>query len=202
MGVNVALTGVACRGIIAVLLCGRSSGACYPNPLSNSTDCKSMKIQIFCVGGTIDKIYFDAKSKYEVGSPAVAKMLQEIGVDLDIEVSSLMAKDSLEMTDDDRAVIAHAVKQTDARKIIITHGTDTMPDTARSLGELTDKAVVLTGALAPAIFKDSDAMFNVGGALAAVQALEKGVYIVMNGELFDATNVRKDVENNRFVRLT
>jgi L-asparaginase len=160
-----------------------------------------MKIQIFCVGGTIDKIYFDAKSKYEVGAPAVGKMLKEIAVDLDIEVSSLMAKDSLEMTDDDRAIISQAVNNSDANKIIITHGTDTMPDTARSLGELTEKVVVLTGALAPAIFKDSDAMFNVGGALAAVQALSSGVYIVMNGELFDATNVRKDVENNRFVRL-
>jgi len=161
-----------------------------------------MKIQIFCVGGTIDKVYFDAKSKYEVGAPAIAKMLQQIAVNLDIEVTSLMAKDSLEMTDDDRAIIAQAVAVCEADKIIITHGTDTMPETARSLGNLSDKAVVLTGALAPAIFKDSDAQFNVGGALAAVQALEKGVYIVMNGELFDAMNVQKDVENNCFRRLS
>jgi len=161
-----------------------------------------MKIHVFCVGGTIDKIYFDAKSKYEVGSPAIAKMLNQIAVNLDIEVTSLMAKDSLEMTDDDRAAIAAAVEKSEANKIIITHGTDTMPDTARSLSGLSGKAVVLTGALAPAIFKDSDAMFNVGGALAAVQAIESGVYIVMNGELFDAMNVRKDVENNRFVRLS
>ena len=160
-----------------------------------------MKVHVFCVGGTIDKIYFDAKSEYEVGAPAIEKMLNQIAVNLDIEVTSLMAKDSLDMTDDDRAIIAKAVAETKAEKIIITHGTDTMPDTARSLGELTQKAVVLTGALAPAIFKDSDAMFNVGGALAAVQALNSGVYIVMNGELFDAMNVRKDVENNCFVRL-
>ena len=160
-----------------------------------------MKIQVFCVGGTIDKIYFDAKSKYEVGAPAIAKMLGQIDVSLDIAVTSLMAKDSLEMTDQDRALIAENVNRCDASKIIITHGTDTMPDTARSLGHLKDKAVVLTGALAPAIFKDSDAMFNVGGALAAVQVLDSGVYIVMNGEVFDAINVRKDVENNRFIRL-
>jgi len=161
-----------------------------------------MKIHVFCVGGTIDKIYFDAKSKYEVGAPAIAKMFQQIAVNLDVEVTSLMAKDSLEMTDEDRAIIARAVTNCDADKIIITHGTDTMPDTARSLGDLRDKAVVLTGALSPAIFKDSDAMFNVGGALAAVQALDNGVYIVMNGELFDAMNVRKDVENNCFRRMS
>jgi L-asparaginase len=161
-----------------------------------------MKIHVFCVGGTNDKNYFDAKSKYEVGAPAIRKMLLQIAVNLDIEVTSLMAKDSLEMTDEDRVIIAQAVESCEADKIIITHGTDTMPDTARSLGKLTNKVVVLTGALAPAIFKDSDALFNVGGALAAVQALEKGVYIVMNGELFDATNVRKDAENNCFRRLS
>lgn len=170
-------------------------------PLLDTANYKSMKIHVFCVGGTIDKIYFDAKSEYEVGAPAIAKMLSQIAVNLDIQVSSLMAKDSLDMTDSDRSVIADAVANSDADKIIITHGTDTMPDTARSLCHLKHKAVVLTGALAPAIFKDSDAMFNVGGALAAVQAIEHGVYIVMNGELFDAMNVRKDVENNCFVRL-
>jgi len=161
-----------------------------------------MKIHVFCVGGTIDKIYFDAKSKYEIGAPAIAKILSQIAVNLDIEVTSLMTKDSLDMTDEDRALIANAVENCDASKIIITHGTDTMPETARSLGSLSDKAVVLTGALAPALFKDSDAMFNVGGALAAVQALDSGVHIVMNGELFDGMNVRKDVENNCFKRLT
>lgn len=160
-----------------------------------------MKIHVFCVGGTIDKIYFDAKSKYEVGTPAVAKILSEIAVNLDIKVTSLMAKDSLEMTDADRMTITKAVADCEADKIIITHGTDTMSDTARALANLSNKAIVLTGALAPAIFKDSDAMFNVGGALAAVQALENGVYIVMNGELFDAMNVRKDVDNNCFIRL-
>lgn len=160
-----------------------------------------MKIHVFCVGGTIDKIYFDAKSKYEVGAPAIAKMLSQIAVNLDIEVTSLMAKDSLEMSDADREIIAQAVADCEADKIIITHGTDTMPETARSLASLSNKAIVLTGALAPAIFKDSDAMFNVGGALAAVQAVENGVYIVMNGELFDAMNVRKDVESNCFMRL-
>lgn len=160
-----------------------------------------MKIRVFCVGGTIDKIYFDAKSKYEVGAPAISKMLSQIAVNLDIEVTSLMTKDSLDMTDEDRALISKAVAECEEDKIIITHGTDTMPNTARSLVAVDGKTVVLTGALAPAIFKDSDAMFNVGGALATAQAKDEGVFIVMNGQVFDAMNVRKDVENNCFVEL-
>jgi len=160
-----------------------------------------MKIHFFCVGGTIDKIYFDAKSSYEVGAPAVAKMLNELAVHFSYEVTPLMAKDSLEMTDADREMIACEVAASECEKIVITHGTDTMPETARSLLGIKDKAIVLTGALAPAIFRDSDAMFNIGGALAAVQSKDDGVYIVMNGEVFNAQNVRKDVKANRFVRL-
>ncbi|MFT5574171.1 MAG: L-asparaginase [Cryomorphaceae bacterium] len=159
-------------------------------------------IHIFCVGGTIDKIYFDAKSKYEIGAPAIGKMLAELPVHLETKVTALMAKDSLEMTDADRAHIVQAVQDSPHKKIIITHGTDTMPLTARALADVSDKTVVLTGALAPAIFKDSDAMFNVGCALAAVQACQSGVYIAMNGQIFDADNVRKDVENDRFVALS
>ena len=160
-----------------------------------------MKIHIFCVGGTIDKIYFDAKSKYEVGAPAIGKMLKELSIHFDYEVTSLMAKDSLEMTHSDRAQIATAVSESACSKILITHGTDTMPETARALAEIEGKTVVLTGALAPAIFRDSDAMFNVGGALAAVQTKEEGTYIVMNGEVFDANNVRKDRAASRFLPL-
>lgn len=160
-----------------------------------------MKIRIFCVGGTIDKIYFDAKSKYEIGMPAISDMLSRMGINLEYEVTSLMTKDSLEMNDDDRAVIARAVADCKEEKIIITHGTDTMPETARSLVGVGLKTVVLTGALAPAIFKDSDALFNIGGALATVQNKSTGVFIVMNGRVFDAMNVRKDVEGNCFVEL-
>jgi L-asparaginase len=159
-------------------------------------------IHIFCVGGTIDKIYFDAKSKYEIGAPAIGKMLAELPVHLDTTVTALMAKDSLEMTDADRAHIRQAVQDSPHKKIIITHGTDTMPLTARALAGVSDKTVVLTGALAPAIFRDSDAMFNVGCALAAVQTCQAGVYIAMNGQIFDGNNVRKDVENDRFVTLS
>ncbi|RBP51409.1 asparaginase domain-containing protein [Arenicella xantha] len=160
-----------------------------------------MKIQIFCVGGTIDKIYFDAKSKYEVGSPAIGKLLAELSIHFSYKVDSLMAKDSLEMTDEDRRLIREAVMNSSSDRILITHGTDTMPETARALLGIDGKTIVLTGALAPAIFRDSDAAFNVGGALAAAQSKPAGVYIVMNGEVFDGDKVRKDVEANRFVGL-
>ena len=160
-----------------------------------------MRIRAFCVGGTIDKLYFDAKSKYEIGSPAISKVLDDLPIHLDIRVTSLMAKDSLDMNDEDRSLIKHAIDHCDENKIVITHGTDTMTNTAKAIGVQSDKTVVLTGALQPAIFKDSDAWFNLGGALAAVQSLAPGVYIVMNGEVFDAFKVRKDRENNRFMAV-
>lgn len=159
------------------------------------------QIRAICVGGTIDKIYFDANSNYEIGAPALAKILRQMPIYLDVELTSLMAKDSLDMTDDDRALIKHAVENCEQKQIIITHGTDTMTDTAQSLGKQSDKTIVLTGALQPAVFKETDALLNLGGALAAVQSLAAGVYIVMNGEVFDASTVRKDVANNRFVRV-
>ena len=159
------------------------------------------KIHFFCAGGTIDKIYFDAKSDYQIGEPAVIKMLDEMPVHFDFQVTSLLKKDSLEMDDADREIIRKAVLECDQECIVITHGTDTMPETARALNGIEDKVIVLTGALAPAIFRDTDALFNVGCALTAVQASEPGVYIAMNGILFDGMNVRKDVENERFEKI-
>ena len=159
------------------------------------------KIHFFCAGGTIDKIYFDAKSDYQIGEPAIIKMLDEMPVHFDFQVTSLLKKDSLEMDDADREVIRKAVLECDQEYIVITHGTDTMPETARALNGIEDKVIVLTGALAPAIFRDTDALFNVGCALTAVQASEPGVYIAMNGILFDGMNVRKDVENERFEKI-
>ena len=160
-----------------------------------------MKIKIFCVGGTIDKLYFDAKSKYEVGAPSIGKILRQHDVGLNYSVTSLMAKDSLEIDDDDRAQIRAAVAATPEKHIVITHGTDTMVATATVLADIEGKTIVLTGALAPAIFKDSDAIFNVGCAMAAAQTCDPGVYITMNGRVFTYDQVRKDVENNRFVAI-
>ena len=158
-------------------------------------------IRIFTVGGTIDKIYFDAKSSYEVGPPNITEVLSGLSLNLDYEVVSLMQKDSLEMTDAERETVRQAVTAAPENEIVITHGTDTMVDTARVLDTIPNKTIVLTGALSPALFKNSDAMFNIGAALTAAQIKDAGVYIAMNGVIFDYDKVRKDVENNRFVAL-
>lgn len=161
----------------------------------------SDNIHIFCVGGTIDKIYFDAKSKYEVGAPAIGRILREHDVSFDFQITSLMAKDSLDMTDEDRHSLRQSIASAEESKIVITHGTDTMVKTAQALEGLANKTIVLTGALAPAIFKDSDAVFNIGCAVAAAQMSSPGIYIAMNGRIFEYDKVTKDVENNRFVPL-
>jgi len=158
-------------------------------------------IRIFTVGGTIDKIYFDAKSSYEVGPPNITEVLSGLSLNLDYEVVSWMQKDSLEMTDADREAIRQAVTASPENEIVITHGTDTMVDTARVLHTIPNKTIVLTSALSPALFKNSDAMFNIGAALTAAQTKLAGVYIAMNGVIFDYDKVRKDVENNRFMAL-
>jgi L-asparaginase len=160
-----------------------------------------VKIQIFCVGGTIDKIYFDAKSRYEVGPPNISEIIEDLHLNPEFTVASLMQKDSLEMSDEDRETVQQAVKACHADKIIITHGTDTMVATASALAEIPEKTIVLTGALQPALFKNSDAMFNIGSAITAVQTLKPGVYLTMNGQVFAHDRVRKDVEQNRFVSL-
>jgi L-asparaginase len=156
------------------------------------------KLRIFTTGGTIDKIYFDAKSEYEVGEPQIGEVLREMGVGFPFEITSLMRKDSLDMTDADRALIRDAVMQDPARAVLITHGTDTMTETAAALQDIPGKTIVLTGALSPARFRGSDAIFNVGGAVVVAQTMAPGVYIVMNGRAFDARKVRKNRDKNRF----
>ena len=159
------------------------------------------QIRIFTVGGTIDKIYFDAKSSYEVGPPNITEVLSGLCLNLDYAVVSLMQKDSLEMTNEDRETVRRAVSEAEESQIVITHGTDTMVATAEILKAVPGKTIVLTGALSPALFKNSDAMFNIGAALTAAQTKPSGVYIAMNGVIFDHDKVRKDVENNRFMSL-
>ena len=157
-----------------------------------------MNIEIITTGGTIDKVYFDAKGGYEVGPPMVEQILSRARASVPITVTPLLRKDSLEMTDADRAAIGDAVARSNSTRIIVTHGTDTMVATARALGRMNDKTVVLTGALEPGRFTDSDAPFNLGMAVAAVQTLAPGVYIVANGQVFDPGRVRKNLELNRF----
>jgi len=160
-----------------------------------------LNIKIFAVGGTIDKVYFDAKSKYEVGSPNISKVLSDLSLNLKYSVTSLLQKDSLEMNDSDRELVFDNVRRIEEKHIIITHGTDTMVDTAKVLSRINNKTIVLTGALEPALFVTSDALFNIGCAVAAVQTLPPNIYIAMNGQIFTWDNVVKDVENNRFVKL-
>lgn len=157
-----------------------------------------MKIKIYTTGGTIDKTYFDAKSEYEVGEPQIVEILSVASVGVAYEVETLMRKDSLEMTERDRAAIRERVAQDPARRVLITHGTDTMVETASALRSLEDRTIVLVGSLSPARFKDSDAAFNIGFAFAAVQMLDSGVYVAMNGQAFRPQHVRKNPARNRF----
>ncbi len=158
-----------------------------------------MKINIITTGGTIDKIYFDAKSDYQIGDPVIGALLNRMGMTLDFKVHSLMRKDSLELTDNDRQHIVDAVKQTDSDHILVTHGTDTMVETGKWLLEhAPEKHVVLTGALQPAAFRETDAVFNIGCAIGALQMVGPGAWIAMNGQLFDVTRVTKNVAANRF----
>ena len=158
-------------------------------------------ILILTTGGTIDKIYFDAKSTYEVGPPNISRLLAELNLSLVYQIVSIMRKDSLDLTDRDRQIIYDRAKEAKQNRILITHGTDTMVETAKKLESLTDKTIVLTGALEPALFKTSDALFNIGCGLTAAQTLPSGVYIVMNGVVFDGSNVRKNLKKNRFEPL-
>ena len=161
-------------------------------------------VHIFTTGGTIDKEYFDAKSAYEIGEPQIGALLREAGVEFEYAIETLMRKDSLDLTDDDRRRIAEAVLGCACRRVIVTHGTDTMAQTARVVAdalaavETPPRTVVFVGSLAPARFKASDAEFNVGFAAAAVQTLPPGAYVAMNGRVFDPHHVRKDRDHNRF----
>tara|TARA_R110001606_G_scaffold373957_4_gene531515 strand:+ start:201 stop:680 length:480 start_codon:yes stop_codon:yes gene_type:complete len=156
-------------------------------------------IDIFTTGGTIDKVYFDALSEYHIGPTPLPDILAENNVHVPHRVTQLMRKDSLELTDADRAAIHDAVAASDADKILVTHGTDTMVDTARVLSDIAGKTIVITGAMQPATLRISDAEFNIGFALAATQTLPPGVYIAMNGEIFDPATTHKDRSAHRFI---
>jgi len=161
-----------------------------------------MHIVFLTTGGTIDKVYFDAMSRFEVGETVVGKILREGGVTFEFEVIPLMRKDSLEIGAQDREAIRSAVAVREETRVIVTHGTDTMVETARVLASISDKTIVMTGALSPARFQASDAVFNIGMAVAAVQTCPPGVWIAMSGQVFRHDQVRKNRDENRFERLT
>ncbi|NQV87613.1 MAG: asparaginase [Woeseiaceae bacterium] len=157
-----------------------------------------MKVRFITTGGTIDKIYFDALSQFEVGDSVIQHILTDGLVDFEYDVVSLFQKDSLEIDDKDRKALHDYIERDDATHCVITHGTDTMPDTASALSGLKGKTIVLTGALTPARFKTTDAIFNVGMAVATVQVAKPGVYIAMSGQVFEAGTVKKNRTENRF----
>ena len=156
------------------------------------------KLLIITTGGTIDKIYFDDKSDYQIGEPQIGETLRAMNVGFEFQVQPLMRKDSLHLSDEDRQLIREAVIESDAKHILITHGTDTMPETALVLQDIPGKTIVLTGALHPARFRDSDAVFNIGCAVGSVQSLPQGTWIAMNGKVWKPGKVKKNRAENRF----
>ncbi len=150
------------------------------------------KLQIFTTGGTLDKIYFDALSEFQIGDPVVGPILESMNVGFEFCVDELMRLDSLDMTDEHRQIIQQRVSDSDAEYILIMHGTDGMVETAGWLGEIANKKIIFTGAMQPAAFTDTDAVFNIGCAVGAIQVVEDGVYIVMNGQVFAADRVVKN----------
>ncbi|EQB09059.1 asparaginase [Sphingobium quisquiliarum P25] len=158
-------------------------------------------ILILTTGGTIDKIYFDALSDYQVGETVMAKLLEIARVKRPFRVEEVARKDSLDLDDADRARIRDRVAAAPEKHVIITHGTDTMTETAKWLRAIPGKTVVLVGALAPARFGESDASFNLGMAFATVQMSPPGIYITMSGSVFRADEVVKDREKGAFVPL-
>ena len=157
-----------------------------------------MTIRIFTTGGTFDKVYFDALSEFKIGDPMVEALLTEANVNFDYAIESLFKKDSLEINDEDRVLLREAVANASESKIMITHGTDTMVESARALEGIDDKTIVMFGAMQPARMRYSDAMFNLGAASSAVQTLPAGIYIAMNGQIFDALKVTKNRAQSRF----
>jgi len=156
------------------------------------------KIIFITTGGTIDKIYFDKKNKFQIGNSLIFQVLEDANTTIDYEIKSILKKDSLDINNADRCIIKKTIKNDRHRYFVVTHGTDTMILTAKKLREINDKVIILTGAMQPARFKSTDAVFNIACAITAVQLLPNGVYIVMNGKIFEPENVIKNSNKNRF----
>ena len=161
-----------------------------------------MSIRIFITGGTFDKEYNELNGQLYFKDTHINELLKLGRCRVDVDIRTLMMVDSLEMTDDDRQLIARQCQNSDEDKIIITHGTDTMSETAAVLAKkTTNKTIVLTGAMIPYKFGSSDGLFNLGSALAFVQALPNGVYVAMNGRYFTWGNVRKNKQTGGFEEI-
>lgn len=161
-----------------------------------------MTIRIFITGGTFDKEYNELNGELFFKETHMHELLELGRNKVPVAITTLMMIDSLEMTDRDRAWITQQCTQSAESRIVITHGTDTMAETARVLAQhITDKTVVLTGAMIPIKFGSSDGLFNLGSALAFAQTLPAGVYVAMNGRYFTWDNVRKNKQTGRFEEL-
>ena len=161
-----------------------------------------MRIRIFITGGTFDKEYNEINGKLYFKDSHLHDLLEMGRNKVPVEIRTLMMIDSLEMTAEDRALIVHQCIHCDEDRIVITHGTDTIAETAATLGKvITDKTVILTGAMIPIKFGSSDGLFNLGSALAFAQALPPGVYVAMNGRYFNWNNVRKNKLTGVFEEL-
>lgn len=161
-----------------------------------------MAIRIFITGGTFDKEYNEITGQLYFNDTHMHDLLDMGRCRVPVEIRTLMMIDSLEMTTEDRELIVHQCNQCEEDMIVITHGTDTMAETAQVLAsKVKDKTVVLTGAMIPIKFGSSDGLFNLGSALAFVQSLPKGVYVAMNGKYFKANNVRKNKQTGVFEEL-
>jgi L-asparaginase len=163
----------------------------------------ALKIIFIQTGGTIDKDYPKPTKGYafEIKEPAVERILKKFNPDFLYEIIPLLQKDSLDLTEDDRKKIYDTCVNSPGEKIIITHGTDTLIETARFLSSIKNKLIVLTGSLRPERFSDSDASINLGVALGAVNTLENGIFIAMNGRVFSWENVIRNSETGQFLKL-
>jgi L-asparaginase len=162
-----------------------------------------MTIRILITGGTFDKEYNELTGELFFKDTHLPEMLKLGRCRVEVDIRTLMMIDSLDMTEQDRALIADHCHKADEKKIIITHGTDTMADTARFLAaRITDKTIVITGAMIPYKFGSSDGLFNLGSAMAFVQSLPPGVYVAMNGRVFPWNNVRKNRKTGEFEELS
>lgn len=160
-----------------------------------------MKITFIQTGGTIDKDYPRTTKGYafEISEPAVKRILEKLNPAFDFEIIPALKKDSMEITDDDRQKIYDICKELKNNKIIITHGTDTMMETAEKLSSIKDKVIVITGAMRPERFTNSDAPINIGVAIGSVNVLETGVYIAMHGQVLPWNQITRNMETGQFV---
>jgi len=160
-----------------------------------------MTIRIFVIGGTFDKEYNELTGELFFKNSHISEMLTLGRSRVPVDIRTLMMVDSTTIMDEDREIIAINCKKAQEDRILITHGTDTMVQTTKKLADIQEKTIVLTGALKPALFKTTDAVFNIGCAVTAVQTLQSGIYVVMNGCVFTYDNVRKNVQHGMFESL-